>query len=605
MKDVLDFTFILLRSVVLSSVFCTLCCFAAAQDDSAMREARLYFDAGDFVRAASQYKSMIDESLPPWQKDIITYNYGTVLLAQGRWEEALAAYDSITINTNTPLFLLQNLKTNFALAQLLSANSQQQTLEENAKSTLDDYNILIIHYREALDAIEAAKEISCRLSKAEGAEQCEEDANLIEMRLEAKRQLAKLLHNFLNKMLTNANLQEDGFALLTSVKTMLQHLDFLMNTPKDSDSKLNYQALFLQEDTSWRPLWKAIESSLEKKSTKEQQDLFQKAESAFSDGIASMERGDYIQSKKAIEIAVSSLESLLQLVFEEKSLKDTVQRVLSHYTLVLYREHIQLSQLQGLIENQSRIEMILKENDNPALKELYKLSQNNLNLANDSLNQYKQIQARMYVEEARYYIKHMLQILRGPPKNDPEFVLKNAIADQELALKLNQLRASFESQDSNNEVDNLLVNSQSRTVANAKDFFNTVILRQEHGFHDENKSQKNPWDEVLPRFIHGFQEAKQAKKQLDASQRKSSMASQEQTIKAWKEALKELQAKKKTEEKKEEKQQPAQPEPQPLQQPEGTTTNDVLRLLQQMENEDKSKPQMIETPIKKDVERPW
>lgn len=36
-----------------------------------------------------------------------------------------------------------------------------------------------------------------------------------------------------------------------------------------------------------------------------------------------------------------------------------------------------------------------------------------------------------------------------------------------------------------------------------------------------------------------------------------------------------------------------------------STLNDVLRMLQEMENDDRSKPRILETPANKEVGRPW
>lgn len=618
MNDETDFTTVWIRFALLCSLFCACISYAPAQDfDNEIHQARLFFDAGDYGRAGSQYKNMIDEVILPWQKAAISYNYGTALLAQGRFEEALAVLESISIDSDAMPLLALRLKTNIALARLLLANSRQKTLSLESNASIDAYNSLIFLYREVLDNIETANMAACRLSKAEGSESCEEYPDLQEMRLEAKKEYVQLLRNFMQTMLTNASLPEGTSALLVSAKVMLQHLDFLNNASMHPELRHKYLQLYLQQENSWRPLWEALENSAEikKSENKEKRTLFLEARKAYFDGTHLMAKGDFAQSKKAVEASVLTLNKLLKAVFEEKSLQEVVQRVLSNYLLVLAREYIQKSQLQGVIEIQSHIEKMLQGDENSSLMDLFMQAEHYLNLAGDSLDNFKPLQARMYVEEARYFMKKLSQAINVSQKNEPEFILKNAVDDQELAIELNQLRSAFNAQeDTASNADKLLLTSQSRTVTNAESFFAAVKNKQEHAYNQARICQNSPWNEVVPLFIKGMQDARQAKQIFlqDISKRKSAMTPQQNARNAWKEALEKLQNKKKSESKenqpqqeKQEKEQPKEPEPRSMQTSGDSTLNDVLRMLQEMENDDRSKPRILETPANKEVGRPW
>lgn len=616
--------------IFISYLYCVSNILCAVDSDPDMQEANLYFEAGDYKRAGSILKSKIDDDLPSWQKEIVTYDYGTALLAQNKWEEALSVYDTIVIEKDSSPLLARYLETNRALARLLLANSEKKNLKTASK--VDQYNALIFLYREVLRDIERANDLACRLSAAEGASSCEEYLDLAEMRSEAKRQYADLLHDYLEFLLQKVSFQEGGTYLLVGAKSMLQHLSFLIQAPIDRDLKHDYMRVYLQQDSSWKPLWKSLDDSLEKTDRKNIKSLdfkkdYHKAQEAFFNGLALMQQENFEQSRAAIQKSILALDSLLEMVYANKPLNEIVDGILNDYSLVLLREHIQETQLLGLLDMVSHLDPLIEKEDDVSRKNLFVDAKRNLLLAEESLKKSKFLQGRMYVEESRYFMKNLAQSLDRLNKHDPEFILKDLIDAQELALRMSRIRLNFDQNDpeADKEADSLLYTSQSRIIDKAEAFFPAVIDKQNIGFKQEKLCQRGPWDEVVPLFNRGLLDATLANQLLKSkpSQQRVVIQLQERVLKAWKEALDKLQSSKQAEKKEEqqskEENKPqeegqAQPktEPKPEEQkslkpiqPGGSDLNDVLRLLQEMENDDRSKPKMIESSSRKEVERPW
>lgn len=93
-----------------------------AQD---IRPVVVLFEASEFSRAVGVLDQMQDKKLKPWQEQVLLYDKGTIYLLQGDWDQALATFNSILQNENTPPLLLTHLKTNLGIAYLEKARQLQ------------------------------------------------------------------------------------------------------------------------------------------------------------------------------------------------------------------------------------------------------------------------------------------------------------------------------------------------------------------------------------------------------------------------------------------------------------------------------------------------
>lgn len=173
----------------------------------------------------------------------------------------------------------------------------------------------------------------------------------------------------------------------------------------------------------------------------------------------------------------------------------------------------------------------------------------------------------------------------------PERILKNSIEDQDFALKLERLQQ--QSPQISSQIHKMTVDAQSEVLEQAQPFLAQVFIQQVKEFQEsKRRCQKRPWDEVIPLFNEGWENAKTAQirgiKTIDF---------QEKALQKWKEALEKMILPRETPESQSEK--PSQAESKGLK-----NLNQILTELQEMEHDDKSSP-LIETRPSKKEEMPW
>lgn len=617
-----------LSLAVLSMIPLSMLFSQSAWNNVPLQEVQFFFDAGDFNRAASQYKSMLDNPLPPWQQAIITYNLGTAKLSQGKWDEALQIFQSISLEDISLPLLNYRLQINIALTRLLMAKAQSEAVQNDPNaSSLADYSSIVRLLREADADVAKAEDFWCQLSRAEGASACEASVEAKEMHIEIKRQYAQVLQHMHDFMLRHASIQEGSITLLASAKAALSHVNFLIELAMEDHLSIDYIEFFQHQDNSWMPFWESVDKLLKQDPDKKKRMVFQKAWKSFSKGIDLMKHRKYPGSQEAFQDSISELNDFVQLVFGDQTADEIVQRILVSYDLMLLNEPLQSLALHSLMEIQALLEIPLKKLEDKHLDEMFQTAQRSLAAALHSMQNNQPIQAKIYTEDARNQILLLSQHLNKTSKNSPQTILKRMIEAQEHALSLNRLRLSMEGIESPDpDIDQLIHRAQSQTVQSLQSFYQAVIDQQKEGLQPSNKDSEAamqiPWDEVLPPFEAGVKLAQQARELLpapDVYRRYSIINLQEKTLAAWKEALANMQKKKKSDikqkeelqsaeqqpaEEKEPQPQPIQPEEQPRQEPGGSSLNDVLRSLQEMENDDRSRP-YFKTSGNKEVERPW
>ncbi|MBA3815136.1 MAG: hypothetical protein H0X29_01170 [Parachlamydiaceae bacterium] len=616
--------------------------------ESQQREARLYFDAGDFNNAIKQYQRMLEDSLKPWQRAVVTYNLGTTKLGCmqaeverllsneklqktptcgieiEKWNELLQIFRSISL-IDSPILLDYRLHLNMELTQLLMAKMKLEAVESHVNASLEDYNAILHMLHEAVGGIKEVKRSWCQLSKAEGVATCSPSIESNEIEAELKRQYAQVLQHIYNFMLRHPSAEQGSITLLTGIKAVLKHVNFLIEHQIDDHLSIGYLKLFQQQDYSWLPVWKSINELLTNDENKEKRIVFQKALKSFTLGLDYMGSRNYPDSQEAFKKSLRELNEFILLVFVNKAADEIVQKILIQYTFTLLNEPLQNLSLQSLIEMQALLKEPLEKLKNENLNLIFKKSQVSLTNAVELLQSSQPIQSRIYTEEAGHRMKLLAQNLNHSKKN-PKIILKQMIENQEYALLIDRLRLSIEETESLaphlNEVIHV---AQSQTFQSSEDFYQSIILQQKEDSQSlkGNENLQIPWDEVLTSFEEGARLAKQSEKLLatpSSEERSRAILLQEKTLEVWKEALAKMQKKKKSDIKQKEEQQLSdeqsaednEQQPQPdqskkeksKQETGGSSINDVLQSLQEMENDDRSKP-YFKPSANKGVERPW
>lgn len=586
-----------------------------------VRQAQAYYEAGDYPHAKAGYEGLLDEGLESWMKAILNYNIGISLQADGKWEEGIAYFQALPRNINLPV-LKQRAASNLALARLMLLDEHLKALKNNLHASNENYSDMFILFRQVLWDIEKAVSAWCDLEAVEGAGSCPPSIDLQQMKLDLKIRFNEFLGWFLAYRLAHSSIQEGVFALLVGEKSLLEQLETFQDYEFSEKLKKNYLAVYLKQANSWKLLWEKLKDSLNEDSKsshiEKQKDLFDHSREMFLESIVFAEQGGFHESIVHLENSRLVLNELMHQFFSSSSLKDVLQNLLMTYGLALIKDPIQGEFLDQILETQTAVEQMLKKSQEFSIAGRYDKAQKYLKLSIHSLADFHPLKARLFAEVARFYVKNIIELVDGSQKMKASSILKEAIAKEEFVLLISQLRQQIaEDEEDLTDLGNLTSELQQLTIHAADDFPEAVILQQKEAFNQEDprkaRCQCRPWDEVIPLFSEGYTAAEAVNELLQKKEVKQRLIEslQKTTIERWKEALAKMRASSST------SKQPSQGQVSSSQQsPEENETsrkeqqnaalNEILRLVQQMEKDDHSKPifKAASTSNKGD-DRPW
>ncbi len=80
-------------------LFLMICCLVAASGISVEPgdRARAFYAIKDYQKARDIYQEMLVNPFLPWEKAVILYNIGTVLMSEGRWSEAREHFNPLLL----------------------------------------------------------------------------------------------------------------------------------------------------------------------------------------------------------------------------------------------------------------------------------------------------------------------------------------------------------------------------------------------------------------------------------------------------------------------------------------------------------------------------
>ena len=185
--------YIIFPNVSIFSKFKTLsfviCCLNlpilnASQD--LLKNAKYFFEAGDYGRSEALYAEMLQQNLNNFEKAVVMYNQGTALLKNEDLQKSVQVFELIGISGNPPPFLIRRIKTNLSLAKykkaLLLLPSDSQNILEKAAYLL----------KSSQSEAHAAKKAACELQKIEGRQECNLPQDLKELLFAIDGQLKEL-----------------------------------------------------------------------------------------------------------------------------------------------------------------------------------------------------------------------------------------------------------------------------------------------------------------------------------------------------------------------------------------------------------------------------
>ena len=247
------------------------------QDDG-LKEARAYFESGNYSRAKSEYEGLVEEGQESWKNAILRYNTATALLAEGNWQEALLRLQKLSDEDVDLPFLKQRLLSNLAVAHLMQLKARLADLKKNPYVSLEDYYQLSILFRKNFQSIKKADVARCRLEAIEEAISCTNSERELEMQLDVKREFELFLKDF-------------SIYRQAQVKSIAQLKDPV---------KKNLQDLLLAYVAA------LIKDPIQEIELKQVEDIQQNLEKILKKSVAS----DYAKSQKYLNLSVQSLKNL-------------------------------------------------------------------------------------------------------------------------------------------------------------------------------------------------------------------------------------------------------------------------------------------------------
>lgn len=575
-----------------------------------MHEALDFAEAEDFEKAREIYQYLYLQQTEGWKKGILLYDIATTYLQEGKWEEAIQHFEKIPLSESSFPPLVWRVKSNEAVARWRLSRHLFEQLQKEPLYYREEYVKILFLLKEAIENIDAADRAHCQVLDLEGDEHCVPAYDLDELRTEIEQGRALLLLNYTKKRAELMSLQEGLPLLLSGVNGIIVSLENLSTLLMDMSIKKEQLHRILVQSSSWEPLFTSLKIKIEKESNKNKKKHYFDAERSFMKTIAALKDEKIETSIEDLKAAEVSLNALLFMIMEEDPIRDSIQRILTSYERALESTPLQAGELHAIADQQE------------TMKGLFSRKKIDPNLLNNALNElsssFDYVQVGKEIE-ARLAFLNSYQAMRrlgwqfDEEKGSAKNILEYSISEQFYSLLINQLISGTKEAD-DVKIHKKLTLAQENVFLEAQLFWNAALKEQEMGFSGikgkAGRCQHSPWSAVLPLFKKGYSEAELALNALEGDESLSiPFRHQQNALHFWKMALNALNNPDISQdscERPPEQSNEKKPEPEKQQQenqPKQRSIDQVLRLLQQMEHDDRQKKRRE---MKIDTgEKPW
>lgn len=466
-----------------------------------MHDARQLYQAGEYDGALATFESMLREAQTPWEKSVLRYNIGCVILSSGHPFKAITVLNAISLSESTSPLLIKNIKTVLAMAYIQEAKAIQL-------DSLEAFSRGLFYLWEAHAAVESIEKAECQLEKS-----CKPSEDVNALRAEIAIAISQMYSGIKEYWTNHAQLKE-GLPLLSINVYQIRKLAAIIQHERMHGKLLkDYLAYYKSNGEEWMPLWKEQEKLLVGY-PKEVFELFSSAKKSFLEGLASARL-------EPLDASSKSLAQLLSAVLGKQPLFGQLQKLLIFYQAVLLHDPLQSSMLASL---EAQYALLPEELIQPLSQAKNTLSLSyQATLKGDS-------RARLLLLISYRDVELLLRKYRPSSINQPQTILEDAIEDERYAIIINRQEVRLEDFTES-------VKAQQYAVSEVDGFYDAVKAWQDHDFHKQGtlveRCQYRPWDEVLPLFNQGLSSARKALNYngVDA------LIYQEQAYDAWKEAL--------------------------------------------------------------------
>lgn len=479
-----------------------------AKDLSESQSAQEAFYFGSYGKAEDLYKRLLLHPIPEWQRGIIYYNLGTIKLAEKNWEASLSQYKAILISEIGSLYLYRYLQTNEGFAHL----GLVQALWENP--TVADEEQQIYEIQEALANFSTAASIECLLEQGEQEKRCERPADIESLEKVANWMIERARQVQRDDILKNANFAKGLLLIIESLKNLIKIFDVAEN--KIYLPYLSYQGRKI--DLLWDPVEKKTENPQFSKSLKD-------AREQFREILNNLNNYHLKESKANLEELKKRLEELYRFSIPNASTQLLTKLIFS-LQLMLTSDNLSLATFDELLALLDTSKDLIKDDENVNLW----LNQAKTNIADNN-----KILALIYLWGSYYSIEDMLNRQQTSKEAGPVFILGQALTNAKRALRLMRLSSKVEM---NPQIESIVKKSIDKALDEAQLFEPNVFQSQLTNYKINKMCQDSPWNEVIPLFEKGYQEALLAKTKFgDPVNISPVLDKQNNTVNSWTKAL--------------------------------------------------------------------
>lgn len=546
-----------------------------------VRSANIWLEASQYAKASGSLEGLSDSKLPLWQVQVTEYNKGVVLLHQRQWEQAIAAFSAIELNENSSPTLAAGVETNLGIAYLERARALEAL-------PVPPYPIILALQEEAITAFHRAG-----LGPMSNA-----DASFLGDLAFTEQAIS--FGKSSNALLKDSSLREGLPLLLFSLNNAATRIRFLDRDWMDQKFKELYLQIFKNEQKRWELLWETQQRNWEETTLDEGKQLFGAARASYIDSEKAMQNGAWKEALAHLEEASSLMTRAMRLLFGESQGEELLQRLLGLYHRLLNQDLLTEGALSSLKKEQEQLNAVVKSEEiSQSLKEM-EASLSAVRLGD-------KLRARFFLEAAQEWIRRSWA---KSQRATPEHIIEETIAKEAFVARLLRLRLEMKNEEFPSE--EYWKRAQDRVLEAAARLLPIVLEQQTKIYRSKeaHRCQARPWDEVLPLFEKGREEAGVASIKIKDNELRVGLEHAARAILHWQQALAVLrkpvtdkgspcQSQGKPKDSKEStsaEEQQKTPQPQ-------SGVNDILRTLQEINEED----QLPKTDrgIKKSGLRPW
>lgn len=553
---------------------------------SEIRPATVYSEAGQYAKAVGLIDEQSAGKLKKWQTAVLNYNKATIYLMQGEYDLALQLFNSIPLANDPPPLLLTSIKINLGITYLEKAYALRQ-LES------PPYPVILGLYSQAIDAFKTADSIFL----------VGNDKN--ELLKIAYAGQAQTFQMSTLAFLTPSSLREGMPLLLLNISKTLEDLRFLERDWVEDKLKEKYLQVFKQEQEFWDPLWKTLfndwisASDIDEEKRQKGVALFGEAEMNYRQAQKEMQQGLWQISRQHINIARDKINGALRILFGNDPIQDLLQMLLNSYKRISSQD---IFNEAALILLQSEQEQVMSASKSEDLQK----ADLGLNESKNALKKGQMVPSKMYLQWAEAWVYRALAKLQPAA---PIKILEDTINNQTLAGGLLKKRLLLANGIGMKEI---WREEQEYVLQTSRQFLPAVLELQVKKYQGDGefRCQARPWDEVLPLFQKGWEEAKAANDLLQTKELEKALVHEGRALVAWQEALALLKKPVKDHSspcqgsaKQPKPQEKAAPEENEAQVKPKEDMQDILRVLQEL-NQDDQLPK-TDQGIKNPSLRPW